>query len=115
VDQEVYDARAFAIQTRLVDRIRASTKPVMSEDMLLLLRAGKEVPIEPAIFTELAVAGVWDQQRLLSMLRNRDFGFIIYQKYGLDRFTPEMEHEIERNYPNVETVGNFVLHQPSVR
>ena len=48
---------------QLVRLIHDAPKPVLSEDMVLLLRAGKEVPLEPFTFTELARMGVWDEQR----------------------------------------------------
>ena len=57
----VDDPRATALRAHLVDVIRESPRPVLSDDMVLLLRAGQEVPIEPSIFTELASTGYWDQ------------------------------------------------------
>ncbi len=38
----------------LLERIRAAKAPILSDDMVLLMKAGKEVPWEPAIFAELA-------------------------------------------------------------
>ena len=80
--------------------------------MLLLMRAGKEVPIEPAIFNELAAVGIWDQQPFLNMLKDHAFEFVVTYEQDFKRFTPEMLQEIERNYPIAETVGPFL---PSMR
>ncbi|PWS38651.1 hypothetical protein DFH01_05120 [Falsiroseomonas bella] len=61
----------------LVELVRSSPKPVLSDDMVLLLRAGKEVPWEPAIFAELASLGRWDEARLVEMIRAGRFGLAV--------------------------------------
>ena len=57
-------------QAALVDLIAAAKKPVASEDMTLLMRAGRPVIFEPAIVTELASLGRWDQEPLVNMIRS---------------------------------------------
>jgi len=111
---QVYNADESAIQTRLVERIHDSAKPVLSEDMILLLRAGKAVPIEPFGFARLSEQGVWNQAPFLRMLREHSFAFVITtresQAVSAQRFTPEMTDEIARNYPMTEIDGAFVMH-----
>jgi hypothetical protein len=53
---------------QLVVRIRDASQPVLSDDMVLLMRAGKEVPWEPAIFTELASTDGGTSSRSLVLL-----------------------------------------------
>lgn len=62
---------------QLVEEIRHAGKPVLSEDMVLLLRAGQRVPWEPAIFAELASLGRWDERLILDMIESHAFAFII--------------------------------------
>ena len=53
----------------LLNRIRQVPGPVLSGDMVLLRRAGKEVGLEPAILAELSTRGRWREQTLIDMLR----------------------------------------------
>ncbi|HYZ62509.1 MAG TPA: hypothetical protein VE650_08640, partial [Acetobacteraceae bacterium] len=68
--------RAAELQP-IVDEIAAATKPVASEDMTLVLRAGKSLWYEGAIIHELIPAGRWDPQPLVDMIRNHGFAMII--------------------------------------
>lgn len=54
------DPGVIAIQQNLVQEIAKQNRPVLSEDMVLSLRAGQEVPIEMAIFHERATKGQWE-------------------------------------------------------
>jgi hypothetical protein len=72
---------ADAVRSRQLDdlvvRIRDARKPVLSDDMVLLMRAGKEVPWEPAIFTELADTGRWDESLIIDLINSQAFAFVI--------------------------------------
>ena len=71
------DPKATEIQRHLIKEIARASRPVLSEDMVLLLRAEREVPIEPAVFVELATTGSWDQTYFLRLLSTRAFEFVI--------------------------------------
>ena len=114
----VDNPRAIALRAHLVDLIRQSRKPVLSDEMVLLLRAGQQVFIETAIFTELAYTGYWNQEPLLKLIQNHDFGFVIMGETmkdaeGAGLFTPQVARTIEDNYPMVEHLGEFVIRRPS--
>ncbi len=115
----VDDARATALRAHLVDLIRQSRKPVLSEDMVLLLRAGQQLFIEPAIFTELAYTNYWDQQPLVKFIQDHGFGLIITQAQTMKvaiatgLFTNEVARAIENSYPSVEDIGDYVVRHPS--
>jgi hypothetical protein len=116
----VNEPNGIALRSHLVDLIRKTSKPALSEDMVLLLRAGQPVPIEPAIFTELTETGIWDQQSLLKLIQNHFFGVIILtheEDKNLIRFTNEALKAIENSYPSVEHLGNdligkYIIHRP---
>ena len=101
------DARTL---NSLVDLIRDAPKPVLSDDMVLSMKAGKGVPMEPAIFLELTIAGLWDEHRILAMIENRDFSFVIARSYRL--FTPSVAQAIEAAYPRTERRAGHILHFP---
>ena len=112
-----YRAGDEAAMQALVARVRASTKPVVSDDMVLLRRAGQDVLWEPAIIAELGSAGVYDQKRLAAHVRRGDFGFFVtYGDRGDliydQRFTPIIADAIDAAYPRRERVGALTLHLP---
>jgi hypothetical protein len=103
-------------QEALVRRIAAADKPVASENMTLLMRAGKSVIFEPAIVTELASLGRWNEQPLVNMISSHGFAFMITGDDSPDattRRTPAVNSAMRRAYPRVEQVApNLWMHLP---
>jgi hypothetical protein len=98
----------LAQQTALVRRIAEARKPVASENMTLLMQAGKPVIFEPAIVTELAVLGKWDEAPLVEMIRSGGFAFMITidnTPGNTIRRTPAVDAAMRAAYPRVEQVG----------
>ena len=115
-----YDAnsergRALSALSR---EIAATDKPVISDDMVLLLRSGKPVLWEPAIFAELASTGDWDQQPFVDRIRNREFAFFVtWGQRGFDRFDERynraVAEAIEAAYPiKQSTAAGLTVHRP---
>jgi hypothetical protein len=105
----------LAIQENLVQEIAKQDRPVLSEDMVLSLRAGKDVPIEMAIFHELALKGQWDQRRLIDLIDAHAFAFLVTTPdiiYTPLRYTPEVMAAIERAYPRVQIRGPYAVRYP---
>ena len=114
----VDDPKATALRAHLVDLIRKSGEPVLSEDMVLLLRARQQVLIESAIFTELAYSGYWDQRPLLNLVHSRAFTLVVMeetmkQAVAVGRFTNEVARAIEKSYPSVEHLDKYVVRRPA--
>jgi hypothetical protein len=103
-------------QAALVSRIATAEKPVASEDMTLLMRAGKRLIFEPAIVTELALLGRWNEGPLLSMIRSGGFAFMITTNDtpgGTSLRTPAVDAAMREAYPQAEEVGpGLWLHLP---
>jgi hypothetical protein len=111
-----HDQQALAQRKDLVERIAMARKPVASDDMTLLMQAGKRVIYEPAIATELAEIGLWDETPLVAMIKARGFAFVITRGdeavWG-SRRTPAVKAAIDGAYPRVEKVGaDTVLNLP---
>jgi hypothetical protein len=102
--------RLTQIRQDLVREIGQQARPVLSEDMVLLMRAGREVPLEPAIFEELAAKGMWDQRPFLQSLADTSFAFVITEMSDL--YTPEVLTAISKAYPSVERIGPYTIHRP---
>jgi len=101
----------------LVAQIKDATRPVLSDDMVLLLKAGKPVPWEPAIFAELATTGRWDERRITDMIAGHAFAFVVTHGHSGtrpydDRFTPAVDRAIEEAYPTTKELGGRTLHLP---
>ena len=104
-------------QAALVQRIAHADKPVASENMTLLMRAGKPVIFEPAIATELASRGKWDEKPLVDMVKSGGFAFMIYSDDSLGptpRRSPAVDAAMRLAYPRVEHVGRrLYVHLPA--
>ncbi len=61
----------------LVALARKADRTIISDDMVLTLRAGKEVPWESAIFAELGGLGRWDERLIVDMIREGRFAFAV--------------------------------------
>ena len=103
----------------LVTETRNTKRPVLSYDMVLLLKAGKEVPWEPAIFAELACAGRWDERRITNMIAARDFAFVVTMgRPGTPYDTScgqTVSRAIEAAYPYTEEYAERTVHRSSDR
>jgi hypothetical protein len=118
--QDVDPTSIRAQTTRMSDivaRIRASQKPVITDEMVLLIRAGRDVHWEPAIAAELAHSGLYDEPAFAAMIRRRDFGFFLTRgDRGTamfdERYNPAVADAIDAAYPRKQQVGPLVFHLP---
>lgn len=95
-------------QAELVRLIAEATKPVASEEMTLMMRAGKPIVFEPTTVTELAAAGRWDERPLVEMVRSGAFAFMITTGNalgGTERRSAAVDAAMREAYPRVERVG----------
>jgi hypothetical protein len=109
-------AERRAAREALVQRFAAAEKPVASDDMAVLMRAGKQVVFEPAIATNLAATGAWDQRPLVQFIRSHGFAFMLTVDNnvgGGSWRSPAVDAAMREGYPRVENVGrNLWLHLP---
>lgn len=98
-------------------RVKATDKPIISDDMVMLLRSGKDVVWEPAIFAELASKGVWDEAPFVERVRRCEFAmFITVGKRGQrlfdSRYNPAVADAMDAAYPIKESAAGYTLHLP---
>ncbi len=92
----------------LVQRIARASRPVASEDMVLLMRAGKPVIFEPSIVTELAALGRWDERPLVTMIAAHGFEFMVTcdnLNGPTVRRSPAVAAAMLHSYPIAQQVG----------
>lgn len=123
IPSQAVDAAAVHLQTermsQVVARIRAARKPVISDEMVLLIRAGRDVAWEPAIAAELGHSGVYDEAAFANLVRRRAFAFFVtHGDRGTtlfdERYNPVVADAMEAAYPRKEKVGSLVLHLPAL-
>lgn len=101
-----------AEQMRLETIVAQANGPVLAdEDMGLLPLLGRPIYLQPFEVTQLASAGVWEQQPLLEAIARREFPVILILRIGgqdlaEERWTPQMLAAIEQNYHPAERVGD---------
>lgn len=103
---------------RLVTRIRAAERPVISDDMVSILQAGKNVVWEPAIFAELSATGLYDERPIVRMIRNKDFAFFVTEgdrgsRLFNQRYSPAVAQAMADAYPRRQNLAGYVLHLPA--
>jgi hypothetical protein len=107
----------LTLQTALVQRIADAPEPVASENMTLLMQAGKPVIFEPAIATELTLLGKWDETPLVDMIRSGGFAFMITTDDnwgGSPRRSPAIDAAMRAAFPRVEQADpDLWLHLPA--
>jgi hypothetical protein len=102
---------------QLSAEVAATQKPVVSDDMVLLIRGGHDVVWEPAIFAELASTGVWDERPFIERIRNHEFAFFITwgdrgdRRFG-ERYNPAVVEAMDAAYPVRRRIAGKVLHLP---
>jgi hypothetical protein len=106
-----------ASMERLGERIRSADRPIIADNMVLLLKNGHEVVWEPAIFAELASTGVYDERPFVRKIKRRDFAFFLtFGDRGTarfhERYNPAVADAIDVAYPVKERFGKLTLHSP---
>ncbi|MGP1281899.1 MAG: hypothetical protein ACTS1X_02885 [Parasphingopyxis sp.] len=97
--------------------IRAADRPVISDDMVVVIRAGQPVLWESAIFAELASTGVWDEAPFVALIGQRHFAFFVTagerggERFD-ERYNPAVADAIYRAYPQRAVLAGRTIHRP---
>ena len=115
-DLQVGGQRAREL-AQLSRTVAAADKPVISDDMVLLVRNGREVVWEPSIFAELASTGVWDERPFVQRIRKREFAFFITSGERGDRrfderYNPAVADAMDSAYPVKEKTAGLIVRRP---
>jgi hypothetical protein len=102
---------------QLSDLVRSAEKPVISDDMVLLLRSGKEVMVEPGYVAELSGVGFYDNSKYIRKIRNGEFAFFVTHGERGDRMfdsrhSPDVAGAMYAAYPRKHQIGGLTLHLP---
>jgi hypothetical protein len=98
----------------VVNFIKQLPGPVYSEDMIILMQAGKEIPAEPAIISALAEDGKWDESGFVARIRNGEFSAIVtrWQLNNKQRFRVPIQMAVEDRYYPIYDFCPFTIYLP---
>lgn len=102
---------------KLLASVRDAQAPVISDDMVLVLRGGKEVVWESAIFAELASTGAYDYGLFLQLIKQRHFAFFItagnaqWERFR-ERYDSEVVTALNAAYPDKQFIAGRTVHSP---
>lgn len=100
-------------EAQLLALIRATPGPVLSDNMLLITRAGRKIEAEPATLSFLTMAGGWDERPYLQLFERDYFSLIITTPLiGADRYSPATVTSIHKNYRQVGQIGHYLVYRP---
>lgn len=99
---------------RIVNVVKALPGDVYSEDMTILLEAGKEVPGEPSSVTFLAAVGLWNEQALVRRFRERSFAAVVVDTSlgNREHFSPAVRGAVNSGYALKEKIGHYTIYLP---
>lgn len=115
----VANARVFANppadpSVNVVSFLKSLPDPVYSEDMVILMHAGREIPAEPAIITALAADGKWDESGFVARIRNGEFRAIVirWSLTNRQRFSEAIAQAVEERYYLTNGFEPFKVYLP---
>ena len=99
---------------QVVEFLKTLPDPVYSEDMVVLMQAGKELPAEPAIITALAMDGKWDESGFIARVERGEFHAIVIRNtlQNDQRFSPPLQRAIVEHYHRTKNIGTFQIYLP---
>jgi hypothetical protein len=111
------EATDLAEMTTLSALVRSATSPVISDDMVLLLRSGKEVLVEPGYVAELSGVGTYDTRNYIRKIRNQEFAFFVTdgvrgERMFDSRYSPDVVGALYDAYPRKYRLAGLTLHLP---
>ena len=113
----LYTQEAVQQREEMKCHVARAQKPIISDNMVVLLTNEKSVLWESAIFAELAAKGLWDPSDMINRFRAQEFEFIITDGSDGDsnfegRFSPLYTEALDEQYPIEKNLVGFVMHLP---
>ena len=91
-------------------RLASVPGPVLSDDMVLQMRAGKDIVYEPATMGMLTEVGTWDDSRFAQRIEAREFGLIVVS--SPDIWDPRLLDGVRKVYQLDGSVGRYQIYRP---
>ena len=88
-ERRMQDAK-YSSAAAALEIVEHTPGPVLCENMLLVMKAHKEIPIEPGIQTFLGKSGIWDQSGFVNMIDSQKFRVIIMRNLNNGFWTTQL-------------------------
>jgi hypothetical protein len=110
-------ARALATERgsearRALDIVRSAPGPVFSWDLMVVVLADKDVPIEPAVMFDLARAGKWDIAPFVKEIREGYYGLIVASSDAQWLTSDAVSQAMASAYAPAEQFGSYHFYRP---
>ncbi|CAG5018011.1 hypothetical protein DYBT9275_05894 [Dyadobacter sp. CECT 9275] len=106
-------SRQIKEEAQLVHLIRAAPGPILSDNMLLLTKAGRKIEAEPATLSFLTMANGWDERPYLRLFESSYFSLIVTTPLmHAARYSPAVVSSIEKNYQATGSIGSYLIYEP---
>jgi len=98
--------------------VETTDDPVLADEFMgMLTLQNRSLYIQPFEVTQLANAGLWDQDALLASIRDQEFPLILIHHFMgwpvyKERWTPEMLATITENYAPTRFLAETIVFQP---
>jgi len=112
LDNKVAERAEVEQMARVVD---GASGPVLADEFMgLLPLAGRRIQLQPFELTQMAQAGLWDDEPLVSAIRAGQFSAILTEDSPLleQRWTPRMLDAIRAEYQPVGRLARSVNYRP---
>lgn len=86
--------------------------PVFSWDLMALMLAHKDIPLEPAIMFDLARSGKWDMAPFLNQIRDGRYDLIVTNSYTEWLPSDEVTRAMAGTYGIAEQFGTYHVYRP---
>jgi len=102
----------------LEQEVKHMDDPVLADEYMGMLTMNERpLYLQPFEVSQLANAGMWDQQPLLDDITTQEFDGILIHHFGTypvfrERWTPEMLEKIEQDYRPYKTLAGTVVYIP---
>jgi hypothetical protein len=117
--EDLKERRSFSSELRRLENIVAETDgPILADEYMgMITLQGRFLVLQPFEVTQLANAGMWDQEPLVDSIKAKEFPLILihyFPEYPVfkERWTPEMLSAIYMNYRGVETLAETRVYRP---
>lgn len=104
-ERRLQDVR-FSSTAAVMKIVEETPGPVLCENMVVVMKAHKEIPIEPGILCFFGKMGIWDQSEFVSRITSRKFGVIIMRTLDNGFWTDEIVGAIRQNYVLTQQLGD---------
>ncbi len=100
---------------RALQIVQHTPGPVFAYDLTLLLKAGKEVPLEPFMLFDLAKSGRWDERPFVQQLLQHYYTAIVAESDVVaDNSVPAtVRNAIATAYVPAERIGKYTIYRPA--